>query len=308
MSGYAAPAAAPAPYKPAGYSDNSIVQEGQQIQHGQIGTAIANNLNPLNAVKDIGNMLTPVFNQYNPYATGATYDAVAAGATNPVQQMLQARALGQGGPSAADIALQSGIGRAQNAVMAAAGGSANPALARRNAIVQSAQVARDAAIAGAQQKAQEEQAAQTAYLNPYVQQQGLNATAMNQANKEAADISQQNTQAQTQANGGLFSAAGGILGSLFKSDRRAKTDVKSGAASMDEFLSAIHPARYEYIDPADGNGDQFGVMAQDLVKSEAGRSFVAETPHGLMVDATRAVGPMLAALSHLKRKVDRVSA
>lgn len=95
------------------------------------------------------------------------------------------------------------------------------------------------------------------------------------------------------------------LGALFASDRRAKTDVQGTPdAELEDLLSTVRPYSFKYKDPSDGSGRYLGGMAQDLQKSEVGRSMVQEQPDGkLMVDHGRAG---MAALSGLALVYDKL--
>jgi hypothetical protein len=76
---------------------------------------------------------------------------------------------------------------------------------------------------------------------------------------------------------------------------------------MQEFLSALDPASYDYKQPEkDGAGRHWSVMAQSAAKTAAGRSFVEETPEGLALDTRKATGVALTALAHLHRRQDKL--
>jgi hypothetical protein len=251
--------------------------------------------NPLVGLRALGIGAAPVQNQYDPMAN--QFDAMG----NPVTQMMQAKAMGQAGPSVAEMQQQQGIEQAQRAAMAAGAGSTNPAMARRMAIQQAGQLGGQAAMAGGQLRAQEQQTAQQNFAQMMQSQMGQ----QQQSQALAAQIAEDNAKRQTQSNGGLLSAVGTGIGAFFKSDKRLKHDIDTGKGKrgIDEFLKSLHAARYEYDNPEHGRGPQFGIMAQDAAKTEAGRTFVREMPDGLAIDSTRAVGPILAALARLDEKI-----
>jgi hypothetical protein len=246
-----------------------------------------------------------VQNQFDPYAQQLQLGQGQGAMSSPVAAMMQARAMGQGGPSAADTLLTRGTDQAQAAAAAAAAGSNNPAQARRIQIMGAGNIAQQGAQAAAIQKAQEEQAAQQQYMGGAMTQQGQAVGQNTALTQTAADIAKQNQEAAQKAQGGLMSGAAGAIASIF-SDRNLKHDIdeKKGSEGMAQFLKTLHAARYEYDDEDHGKGPQYGIMAQDALKSEVGRTFVRETPEGLQLDGARAIGPILAALAHLDSKID----
>jgi len=128
-------------------------------------------------------------------------------------------------------------------------------------------------------------------------------------------VAQSNTAANAQLFGGLLSA-GSALGAaaitgpvapvkkvadnIIGSDENIKKEIDRGVdKDMDDFLSQLDPASYEYKDPALGKGRHWSVMAQSAARSKAGRSFVVQTPDGLALDTRRGFGVALTALKHL---------
>lgn len=95
------------------------------------------------------------------------------------------------------------------------------------------------------------------------------------------------------------------------SDKRAKKDINSNPGSSDEigkFINALHAYEYEYKDPQHGTGKKMGVMAQDLEKTEVGRTMVDKRPDGLkVIDTNKAIGVALAAIADLNQKIKKVS-
>lgn len=105
---------------------------------------------------------------------------------------------------------------------------------------------------------------------------------------------------------GLASAVpliGGIM-----SDERAKTNIKNGNSSAGEFLDALSAKQYQYRDQQNGQGEQTGVMAQALARTPVGRQMVIQDPNSGMlgIDASRAVGPNLAAMAYLNDRLDAI--
>jgi hypothetical protein len=94
---------------------------------------------------------------------------------------------------------------------------------------------------------------------------------------------------------------------MIASDERKKKNVKStDDVDLDTFLATIQPKKFKYKNPADGEGDRTGVMAQDLLKSKLGQEAVVQTDDGMLgYDKDKMQGIMLAALKHLSDKIDK---
>lgn len=99
---------------------------------------------------------------------------------------------------------------------------------------------------------------------------------------------------------------GGQLGAAaITSDRRAKKNIKS--ADIDEMLDRLRPYSYDYKNPKrDGSGKKYGVMAQDLEKSRAGKEMVKETSHGKVVDYGQGLSTMMASLAELNGRLRKL--
>ena len=86
------------------------------------------------------------------------------------------------------------------------------------------------------------------------------------------------------------------------SDENAKTAIND-KAPVEEFLDNTNAYEYEYIDPKNGEGKHYGTMAQELMKSKMGRSFVFRRDDGLLaLDPRKGFGPTLASLSYLNKR------
>lgn len=83
------------------------------------------------------------------------------------------------------------------------------------------------------------------------------------------------------------------------SDERVKEDVKEFNPS--EFLDNLTSVKYRYKDPSMGEGEQVGVMAQDLEKGAP--QMVEDTPRGKVVDYNKAGGPLFASLADIHKRV-----
>lgn len=75
---------------------------------------------------------------------------------------------------------------------------------------------------------------------------------------------------------------------------------------FEDFLSKLKSKSYTYKNPeAPGQspGPKFGVLAQDLEKSEVGRTMVKDTPYGKMVDIADGFGAVLASQAELNKRL-----
>lgn len=106
-----------------------------------------------------------------------------------------------------------------------------------------------------------------------------------------------------QAGGSILSALGGLAA---LSDETKKTNIEPGTKGLDEFLSSLSSNKYEYKDKKHGDGTYWSPMAQDLEKTEVGRSMVVETPEGKAVDYARGLGAYLAGLSDVHKRLKKM--
>lgn len=116
------------------------------------------------------------------------------------------------------------------------------------------------------------------------------------------------TQGREQMFGGLASGFGATLGGfLAKSDERAKTDIVDAEKDMTAFADALSAKRYRYTSggtqPGEAPGTRYGIMAQDLEKTPAGKSVVVDTPQGKYIDPVQGFGLALAALASVNKRV-----
>ncbi len=151
----------------------------------------------------------------------------------------------------------------------------------------------------------------------------------NQSTTYNANIPQQQFNNQVTKAGGVANAAGGLasmytqrgdrktdeFGNLIAggatiaaaaSDERVKKDKKDvESMDLDMFMATIQPKKFRYKDPADGEGDRTGVMAQDLLKSKLGSEVAVQFDDGTLgYDKDKMQGVMLAALKHLFDKIE----
>ena len=77
----------------------------------------------------------------------------------------------------------------------------------------------------------------------------------------------------------------------------------------DTMFSTVEPYAYTYKDPADGVGQRYGVMAQDLEKDPVGQTMVADAPDGKKyIDMKSGMSAMLAAQADMHDRLRRVEA
>lgn len=109
------------------------------------------------------------------------------------------------------------------------------------------------------------------------------------------------------AGGGSAMGAGMGAGALAAlSDKRAKKNINSSDDQVKGFLSKLKPSSFEYKDPKHGDGTQYGVMAQDLEKSDMGKSLVFEDGEGKKVDLSKATLALLASNAHLSKRLENL--
>jgi len=117
-----------------------------------------------------------------------------------------------------------------------------------------------------------------------------------------AASSQAQSNADRENNQKLIGTA--LTAAAMFSDENVKEDVECFDPSA--FLDSIVPKKYRYKDESMGEGERYGIMAQDLEKSPAGDSIVKDTPVGKAVDTAQATGPILASLGDLHHRLKRI--
>jgi hypothetical protein len=248
--------------------------------------------------------------------------STAANAPALIQQLSQ-QAMGQG-PSLAEAQLKSATNRnlAQQLAAAASMRGRNPAAAQRQVLMQQGdagrQLAEQSAVArlqeqqqAMQQLTQQQQLADQAAAS--TTQSGFQAalapkTSAQQYDLARAGVRQQNNaadkQVQAQVMGQLIGAGGQALAG---SDENNKTNIKDGSKDVSSFLNTLSAKNYEYKDsaqPGTAPGKRVGIIAQDLEKSDMGKTMVKDTPNGKMVDTVQGFGAVLAALSELNERMN----
>lgn len=241
-----------------------------------------------------------------------------------IAQNLAQTASGQG-PSLAQAQLKSAQDRNLAQLMAAQSAARNVSggAAARNLALASTQgnrqVAQDAASAKILEQRQAQQdlmglrqaedasaldLAQTAFnadtaakremQQAELQQFGANQQAASQANQARIDRNSQTRQMGSQA-----------LSALLMSDKNVKSDVEKETKKIDKFLDAMKSYSFEYKKgtPNTSSGKKVGVMAQDLEKSEIGKSLVKQTNAGKAIDMKNAFSAIMASQARLNERM-----
>ncbi len=231
-----------------------------------------------------------------------------------------ADSLALAGASGSAAGMAAGVRGAQNQQLALnsqiAAQQAQQRLAAQQAFMGAATDVRGQEIQQAGMNQQAELQGQQLKNNLFMQylQQGLGVEqARMQAEAQYAAAIQGGYNASMEARGKIFGGAmqagGGALTALIgaMSDRREKKAIKK--ESMRGFLDALSAKSYEYKDtakPGTAAGRRYGIMAQDLEKTPAGKSIVRETEHGKMVDVVQGFGLALAAMADLNKRLAKV--
>lgn len=219
---------------------------------------------------------------------------------------LQRQANGENSVSA--LQLQQGLQQnlAAQRSLAASASPQNSAMAARTAAIQSGRLG--AGLAGQQAVAgqQERNAAQSQYGQMLGQLSGQSSQAA-LASRQTAVTGYGAGDAGTPEKSGIDKYGNAIVGGLAAifSDRRLKTDVRSGDAAATQVASALPSAIFRYKDQKNGGGDQLGVMAQDLQGVGLGQA-VVDTPHGKMVNGAKLATANTAMIGALARRLSQV--
>lgn len=123
-------------------------------------------------------------------------------------------------------------------------------------------------------------------------------------NKRMAERSARNQETGTVMN--TIGTIAGIGAGIALSDETKKKNIKPNDEKVQSFLDNLSNKEFEYLDPKSegaAKGKRHGVMAQDLEKSEMGKSLVKETPKGKMVDTAQGTMANMAALSQINRRL-----
>jgi len=138
-----------------------------------------------------------------------------------------------------------------------------------------------------------------------------------EANQQQYGLGLQRQQLEHQQQAGLFSGLMGVAGlglgayGAFKpptSDKNEKESIKSESGEIDELYKHIKPETYSYKDEENGEGKHLSPMAQDLEKSEIGKSMVVDTPEGKTVNYQKGFGAMMSMQKALDTRLKKLEA
>lgn len=264
---------------------------------------------------------------------GLAGQSQVSGQQQALIQQMQARAAGQS-PSIAEMQMQRGGDQARAALasQAATMRGAPAGLAQRGLARTQAGLSQDLVGQASMLRAQEQQAAEqglagmlqgTRSQDQALMQQGQNLAlqymqlgmtadqAQFMANQELERLRQGARQSQAETGvkqqsaliGGL-----GTVGAALLSDKNQKTNIEASSKDVSKFLNSLSAKKYDYKDGSmegAAHGKRYGIIAQDLEKSDMGKSLVMDTPNGKMIDTNQTVGALLAAVSHLNKRLEK---
>lgn len=144
-----------------------------------------------------------------------------------------------------------------------------------------------------------------------IQQKQFNASLGAQQEAAKLGVAASGAQGNAQAAGATAAMLGTVLAAA-ASDERVKTNIKDGGKKIETFLDALGAHSYRYKQPEKalrGEGEFVSPMAQEIEKTELGKSMVKTGPDGTkVVDYGKGFGTMLAGMAHLFSKVKRLEA
>ena len=266
------------------------------------------------------------------FESGKARRGEALAASTRQRQRLEDTAAGKG-PSLAEAQLKSAADRTLSQQLAAAasqrGGSA--AATQRQLQRGQAQSGRELGQQAATMRIQESQAAQQQLGAQLAQERAAGDQLVNNFLRLGMTVEQAEAGAQQELErlrqgaraggaaqaGQAFSAAQGreqqMMGSLIgggatllASDENLKKNIKDGDKEVKSFLDALSAKEYEYKDPSQkgtAEGPRVGIIAQDLEKSNMGKTLVKEGPDGKVVDTAQGFGAVLAAQASLNKRM-----
>jgi len=234
---------------------------------------------------------------------------------NPLISSLSRTAQGKG-PSLITRQLRDATNRniKQQMGIAASGRGVNPALALRTASQNIGDINQEAAFQASQARLAEIQAAREAEMAARSTQGQLLSGMRGQSYQEAeggrgsrmdlekmrggAYEGSQKRRGEFVSNMGQGMAAVGIM-----SDKNVKKDIKMSDKEIQSFLDGMKNYSFKYKGDKETN---YGVMAQDLEKSDAGENMVEETPEGKMINFAKGLSTMLAGQAQLNKRLKKL--
>lgn len=213
------------------------------------------------------------------------------------------------GPSLARTQLQSATERGLKGALAlqASTRGGNAALAGRQAAQQQAETAQQAARQSAEIKVQEQLGARQQLGQALQAQRGQD---IGVAESDRASLQQleqlriEQETAQRAARGAAISGLASGGSALAASDENIKKDIKDADEDkISSFLEALSAKQFKFKDGERGDGEQFGILAQDLEKSEIGKELVEEEEGVKKFSIEKAIGASLAAQSSFAKRL-----
>lgn len=239
--------------------------------------------------------------------------------TNANQAQLDAAlasALAGTGPSAAMSTLQAATDQniAQQQAMAASARGSNVGLAQRGAMMNAAATQQQASNQAATLRAQEMQQAQQNMLSNLSNQDSFTSALINAGTARdtgQANLDESSKKRYQESAGNVIGGLGAGAGAIAKSDENAKKSIEGASSEIDGFLRAITGKSYEYKDShkedhTAGRGRYVSPMAQDLEKTDIGRSMVKNSKGGKVVDYGKGFGALLASQARIAERLDQI--
>lgn len=167
----------------------------------------------------------------------------------------------------------------------------------------------------------------TAAANLYMQNQGQNDAyqlgMQNQGNQLVlgqgnltAGMDAANMQAQAAAEANDAQLRGQVIGAFGaavapKSDKRAKKNIRAGDEEIDALFRSVPGFGFEYKEPASPGalpGENFGLMAQDLERTRAGKSVVGTDRNGeKRIDTSRLTLMAVPQIGKQRKEIDALA-
>lgn len=236
-------------------------------------------------------------------------------------ESLQGQARGTS-PSLAEAQLKAAQDRtlAQQVAAARAQRGGSPAALQRTLARSQAEAGQALAQQSAQAKIQEQAQAQQLLAQQVAQEQALSDQLTQGFLGQGFDVGRQQAILDAQRREGGTKVGQAIVGGAlqggasalkyFTSDKDKKKNIKKEkkGASKD-FLDKIQAVSYDYKNPKEpgaAEGRRHGILAQDLEKSEIGKSLVKNTKSGKSVDIAQGFGAVLAAQSDLNKRISEL--
>lgn len=108
---------------------------------------------------------------------------------------------------------------------------------------------------------------------------------------------------------GAATSMAGSIASMFSDARGKKSLARAPRSTSQDMLDNLKPYTYDYKEPkavGTAEGRRYGILAQDLEKSEAGKTIVMDTPQGKMIDTIQGFGLVLATLADINDRLKKL--